>query len=214
MPQETEMQKEPPATVLVVDDDPQVREALSLLFESVDLEVQAFKHGEAFLAAELPRGPACIVLDIRMPGMSGMEVQKALIERGSQIPLIMITAHAEVRMAVQALREGAFDFLEKPYSPQTLLDSVQKALQMVRQGHQGQIELQATELLLEKLSSREQEVMELLVGGQTTKAIARKLDLSTKTVEFHRRHILEKMEVSSVVELGRLFERYQNLKKR
>jgi FixJ family two-component response regulator len=201
----THKQTDPP-TVFVVDDDAQSRKSVEQLMRSIKLRVESFESADEFLDAFDPARPGCLVLDVRMPGMSGLELQERLIEQRVQIPIVMITAHAEVPMAVQAVKAGALDFLEKPYSPQTLLDRVQEALQYESRTRQEHLELTGIEARLGQLSPREQEVMQLLVKGRNTKSIARELSVSDKTVDFHRRNLLEKMQVETVVELARLIE--------
>ena len=195
-----------PPTVYVVDDDPQVREAISLLLESVDLTVETFESAETFLQSFGPARPGCLVLDVRMPGMSGLELQQKLVSEGIHIPTLLLTAHAEVSMAVEVLKAGTLNFIEKPYSPQDLLDRIQKALAEDSRVRKEYLELAAIEARIAKLSEREQEVLQLLVTGRNTKSIAGKLDISEKTVDFHRRNVLEKMKVDTLVELGRRIE--------
>jgi FixJ family two-component response regulator len=194
-------------TVVVVDDDPQLREALEGLLKSVDLNVESFESPEAFLEACDPSNVGCLVLDVRMPGMSGLELQRKLDSQGIRIPTLMLTAHADVPMAVESLKAGALDFIEKPYNPQSLLDRIQKILAEQSRQLEATRGLAVVQARLQQLSSREQEVLRLLVTGESTKSIARKLDVSDKTVDFHRRNLLKKMNVATVVELARLVER-------
>ena len=195
-----------PPTVFVVDDDPQVREALSLLLDSMDLNVETYPSAQAFLQSFDPARPGCLVLDVRMPGMSGLELQRDLSSRGVHIPVLLLTAYAEVPMAVDALKAGALDFIEKPYSPQRLLDRIQNALAEDSHLREEHLKLAGIKIKLGRLSEREQQVMQFLVDGRNTQFISGRLGISDKTVDFHRRNLLEKMQVGSVVELGRLAE--------
>lgn len=194
-------------TVFVVDDDPQVREAISLLLESVSLNVETFDSARAFLQAFDPKCRGCLVLDVRMPGMSGLELQRKLVSQGIRIPTLVLTAYGEVPMAVEALKAGAVDFIEKPYSPQVLLDEIQQLLAHESRTLGKYRKLTGIKERLDNLSRREQEVMQLLVEGASARTIARELEISHKTVDFHRRNLLQKMGVNTVVELGRLTER-------
>ena len=195
-----------PPTVFVVDDDPQVREALSLLLDSMDMNVETFPSAQAFLQSFDPARPGCLVLDIRMPGMSGLELQQELIARSIHIPILLLTAHAEVPIAVDALKAGALDFIEKPYSPQRLLDRIQDALAQDARLQEEHLKLADIKVRLERLSEREQQVMQFLVDGRSTLFTSGRLEISEKTVDFHRRNLLEKMQVDTVVELARLVE--------
>ena len=193
-------------TVFVVDDDPQVREALSLLLDSVELNVETFPSAQAFLRSFDPARPGCLVLDVRMPEMSGLELQRILVFRGIRIPILILTAHAEVSMAVDALKAGALEFIEKPYSPQGLLDRIQNALAVDARLREEHLKLADFKVQLARLSEREQQVMQFLVEGRNTRFISERLGISEKTVDFHRRNLLEKMKMGTVVELGRLVE--------
>ncbi len=192
------------ATVFVVDDDSEFRESIQLLLESVKLPFESFSSAQEFLEAYTPDRPGCLLTDVRMPGMSGTELQKALADQGIRIPTIIITAYAEVPMAVEAMRAGAVDFVQKPYSPQQLLARIQQALDQDRDQREHESLREQARRQIDALSPREREVMDLLLKGKNAKEIANRLDLSTKTVDFHRRNLLEKMEVENVVELSRL----------
>ena len=193
-------------TVFVVDDDPHVREALSLLLDSMDLNVETFPSAHAFLRSFDPARPGCLVLDVRMPGMSGLELQRNLVSQGIRIPILILTAHAEVPMAVDALKAGALEFIEKPYSPQGLLDRIQNALTVDARLREKYLKLANIKVQLARLSEREQQVMQFLVDGRNARFISGRLGISEKTVDFHRRSLLEKIQVGTVVELGRLVE--------
>jgi two-component system, LuxR family, response regulator FixJ len=190
--------------VFVVDDDKAVCESLCLLIGDIGLEVRTFTNAKQFLEAYDPAQPGCLVLDVRMAGMSGLELQARLHELGMRIPTIIITGHADVPMAVEAMKAGALDFIEKPFRDQILLDSIQKALDLdlrTRRHHQEQQNVQSR---MQLLTPREREVMDCLVAGKSNKAIAFELGISQKTVDFHRANILEKASVGSVVDLVRL----------
>ena len=197
------------ATVFVVDDDPQVRESLSLLLESVDLKVETFASAEQFLQTHGSLRSGCLVLDVRMPGMSGLQLQRELTARGCSLPTLILTAHGEIPMAVEAMKAGAVDFIEKPYSPQVLLERIQQVLNEDSRSRREHRVLISIQHRIDTLSPREREVMRFVVTGHSTKWIAETLDVSDKTVDFHRRNLLRKMQVDTVVELGRLIEFYE-----
>ena len=196
--------KERVPTVFVVDDDEAVRGSLRLLFKSVGLPMQPFGSAQDFLAAYDPTHAGCLVLDIRMPGMSGLELQEHLNLAGAIIPVIFITGHGDVPMAVQAMRHGAFDFLQKPFRDQDLIDRVQRAfdkdkasrLELGRRDHIRQ--------RFESLTAREKEVLRLVTGGRANKVIAGDLGVSHRTVEIHRARVMEKMEARSLAQLVRM----------
>lgn len=198
-----------PLTVFVVDDDPQVRESLSLLMESVDLNVQTFASAEAFLEKYNPRQCGCLVLDVRMPGMSGLELQRRLADLDIAMQVIILTAYPETATAVKAMKAGALDFIEKPYSPQVLLDHVHNALEQELRDRSEQARAEELRARFESLTRREHQVLEQLTQGMNSKQIARQLDISSTTVDFHRRNLLEKMQVENFIELGRLIEAHQ-----
>lgn len=196
-------------TVFVVDDDSEVRQALTLLFKSVGRTVQTFATAEDFLErTERPR-PACIVTDVRMPGMSGLELQVTLAHWPNPPPVILVTAYGEVDMAVAAMKAGAFDFLTKPYRPDHMLDRVSAALaEDMRQ--LAEIQARADfDRRLQTLTAREREVLDLLVRGKTTKQIAQSLGIVLTTVDFHRTNILAKMDATNVVVLAHRAAQYQ-----
>ena len=194
-------------TVFVVDDDEDVRESLSLLIEMVGLKVQMYGSAQHFLADYDPAQAGCLVLDVRMPGMSGLELQSKLAAEGVGLPIIIITGYGDVPMAVDALRMGAVNFIEKPFRDQVLLDSVQKAIEIDVQSRLEQCEQADIETKLSLLTPREQQILDLLVTGKSSKMIAYELGISQKTVSFHRAHILEKVGVDSVLELARLSQK-------
>ncbi len=194
-------QDEPKPTVFLVDDDRDIRDSLRWLLESVGLRLQAFASAQEFLDAYVPESPGCLLLDVRMPGMSGLELQEKLLESGFDIPTIILTGHADVPMAVRAMKSGALDFIEKPFSDQILLDQVNLALE--RDAHRRAKKARDGDLIrrVESLSPRERTVMLKVVEGKSNKAIALELKLSQKTVEVHRAHVMSKVRASSVAEL-------------
>ena len=191
-------------TVFVVDDDAAVRDALRFLLRSVGLAVDAFASAIEFLDAYRDDQPGCLVLDIRMPGMTGLELQEKLIERRSILPIIFITGHGDVPMAVEAMQAGAHGFIQKPFREQDLLDSINEALQKDAANRVALGELAAIRVRLASLTPREREVMDLVVHGKANKVIAGDLDLSQRTVEIHRARVMEKMEASSLAHLVRM----------
>jgi FixJ family two-component response regulator len=191
-------------TVFVVDDDEAVRLSLSMLVETVGLKVRTFKNGQEFLDSCERDQAGCVVLDVRMPGMSGLEVQAKLNQEGMDMPVIIVTGHGDVPMAVEALKAGAVDFVEKPFRDQTLLDNIQEAIELDARNRRSQAQQNEVEAKKALLTRREQQVMELLVAGKNNKTIAYELQISQKTVDFHRANVLAKMGVRSVVELVRL----------
>ena len=192
-------QSEP--TVFVVDDDPAVLRGLRLLMKSVKLNVETYLSAQEFLDDYDPAQPGCLLLDLRMPGISGLELQEILRTRNIPIPIIIITGYGEVSAAVQAMQKGAVDFLEKPFNDQVLVDQIQKAIAEDAQIRQQRAEQEAVLARLALLTPREREVMDLVIAGKSNKVIASQLGISPKTVEFHRSHIMKKMKVGSVAEL-------------
>ena len=191
-------------TVFIVDDDEAVRDSLSFLLKSVDIESQSFSSGDEFLTAYQPEWEGCVLLDIRMPGISGMEVQKRLIEKNCTLPIIFITGHGDIPMAVEAMHLGAHDFVQKPFHDEELLDRIQQALISQRQ-QQDELSLKKSVMdHYEQLTPREKEVMSDVVRGHANKVIAIDLGLSQRTVEIHRARVMEKMHARSLAELVRL----------
>lgn len=194
--------------VHVVDDDPALRRSLRFLLESVEWKVQLHASAEEFLEAvgQAPQ-PACVLLDIRMPAMSGLELQQVLQQRGIAMPIVFMTGHADVSMAVQAMKSGAADFIEKPFKDQVVLDAVAAAMRRSAEAlHEQQVRAEAVRML-EGLSPREREVARLVAHGHPNKVIAATLGISEKTVHIHRQHVMEKAGVSSAAELARLMLR-------
>ncbi|MEQ8636528.1 response regulator transcription factor [Gimesia maris] len=189
------------ATVFVVDDDPAIRKSLRWLIESVGLKVQTHELASEFLESYSPEIPGCLVLDIRIPGMSGLELQEKLRERGYDIPVIIVSGYGDVPMAVRAMKAGAIDFLEKPVSDQVLLDYIQKGIETDIKNKQNRIQNQDLMERKELLTRREREVMEYVVAGFSSREIAGTLNVSFKTVEAHRAKIMKKMQARSVPKL-------------
>lgn len=196
--------KELTPTVYIVDDDNGVRSSIRVLMKSVNLPAAAFASAQEFLSAYNPTQAGCVILDIRMPGMSGLELQEALNESGAVIPVIFITGHGDVPMAVEAMRHGAFDFLQKPFRDQDLIDRVQQALARDRETREGLREHGKIRARIASLTPRELEVLDLLTIGKANKMMARDLGLSQRTVEIHRAHVMEKMGAKSVAQLVRM----------
>jgi len=197
-------------TVFVVDDDSAVGDAIRMLLRSVGLPAEVFLSGNAFLEAFDPGRAGCLVLDVRMPGMSGLDLQKRLQEMGSRIPIIFVTAHGDVPMAVTAVKAGAVDFIQKPFRDQELLDKIQEAMEADGLSRAEDAELGEIRTRLESLTQRESEVMELVVAGKPNKNIARALGISQRTVEIHRARVMEKMEVRSVSMLVQMVMKAKN----
>jgi two-component system response regulator FixJ len=187
--------------VYLVDDDPAVRDSLSLLLRSVGLGSAVFPSALAFLEAYDPDRHACLVADIRMPGLSGLELQQRLNERGAKIPIIFITGHGDVPMAVNAMKSGAMDFIQKPFRDQELLDRINTALQQDREQRIRLLEENAIKQRLAALTPRETEVMWRVVRGQANKVIALDLGVSQRTVELHRARVMRKLKMRSLAEL-------------
>lgn len=195
------------ALIHIVDDDEALRRSLLFLFDSVGWRAQAYASADEFLAAYRPGAPGCLVLDIRMPGMSGLELQQVLRARGEVLPVIFITGHGDVSLAVQAMKQEACDFLEKPFKDQALLDAVGQAVRRSRDDLAVEARRNQAHALLERLSPREREVARRVARGLPNKLIARELDISEKTVHVHRQHVMEKTHTGSAAELARLMLR-------
>jgi FixJ family two-component response regulator len=189
------------ATVFVVDDDAAMRDSMYWLLESVSLAVRMFSSANDFLSAGDLCQPGCILLDVRMPGMSGMELLEQLKGHGILQPVIIITGHGDVPMAVRALKHGAFDFIQKPFNGQELLDRVNAALKLDRENRQHHKEIEGLRSHFDILTAREREIMELVVAGYSSKIIGKKLGISSRTVDIHRSNIMKKLNVRSIAEL-------------
>lgn len=192
----------PPRVVYVVDDDDAVRDALTMLFRTAGLDVDAYPSARDFLATARPRMPGCLVLDIRMPGMSGTALQDALLERQVHIPIIFVTGHGDVPMAVAAIKKGAYDFVEKPFDESHLLRQVLDAIERGEDPHPRDI---GDRRKLDNLSDREREVLDRVLEAKSSRRIAEELFVTMKTVDFHRANIMRKLGVRSAAELFRLF---------
>jgi FixJ family two-component response regulator len=192
------------ATVHVVDDDSAVRASLCWLIETVGLTAKAYNTADEFLRDFNPDQVGCVVVDVRLPGMSGLDLQDQLGRRGIRIPIIVITGHGEVSMAVRAMKAGALNFLEKPFSDQQLLDEIHKAIALDRRNRKEALRRQDVQTRLSRLTPREREVMDLVVNGMANKQIAAELGLSDKTVEIHRARVMDKTGADSLAALVRL----------
>ncbi len=195
------------ATVFIIDDDARMRAAMERLLKSVGLRAESFATPQDFLRRKPPDGPSCLVLDVRLPGMSGLDVQSKLIDSGVHIPIIFITGHGDIPMTVKAMKSGAVEFLTKPFRDQDLLDAIQLALERGNETLQQQHEVQKLKERYETLTAREREVMGLLISGMLTKQIASRLGTSEITAQVHRGHVMRKMRANSPVELGRIAEK-------
>ena len=187
--------------VYVVDDDEAVRDSLQWLLEGKDYRVRCFESAEAFLARYDPREVACLIADIRMHGMTGLELQDKLIERHSPLPIVFITGHGDVPMAVDTMKKGALDFIQKPFDESALVSVVERMLEHARTAFTDQQQAATREALLAKLTGRESQVLERIVAGRLNKQIADDLGISNKTVEAHRANIMEKMGANTVADL-------------
>ena len=192
------------ATIFIVDDDTAVRDSLKMLLRSVGQAVETFGSGQEFIDAYSEDRPGCLVLDIRMPGMSGLELQQKLNERHSIMPIIFITGHGDVPMAVEAMQAGAVDFIQKPFRDQDLIDRINQALEKDQNNRASLGERNDIRKRLETLTPREREVLDLVVHGKANKVIAGDLRLSQRTVEIHRARVMEKMQASSLAHLVRM----------
>ncbi len=200
---------EPESMVFVVDDDPSIRRAIERLIRSVGLHVELFASPQEFLAKELPDVPSCIVLDIRLPGISGLEFQRQLAKSDIQTPIIFITAHGDIPMTVRAMKAGAVEFLTKPFRDQDLLDAIHLALQRDRSRRQQETDLAELRERYESLSPREREVVSMVVTGMLNKQIAAHIGTAENTVKVHRSRAMEKMRASSLADLVKMMERLQ-----
>lgn len=191
-------------TVFIVDDDAAVRDSLRALLESAGFRVEDFGAAAAFLASAAPERPGCLVVDIRMPDMDGLELQEELVRRRTGLPVIVMTGHADVPLAVRAMKAGAIDFIEKPFEDEVLLENVGRALEASRQRRDYAAATEAAKRRIAGLTQREREVLEHLVAGKANKMIAHDLDISPRTVEVHRANLMEKMQARTLSDLVRM----------
>jgi FixJ family two-component response regulator len=201
------MKPVPVPTVFIIDDDRGMRQAVQDLVESVGLRAQSFSTGQDFLSRQPVSGPGCLVLDVRLPQMSGLDFQRLLAETGVQIPIIFITAHGDIPMSVKALKSGAVEFLTKPFRDQDLLDAIQLALQRDRVVWEQQAEIHDLLERYQTLTARESEVLGLVVSGMLNKQIASEIGASEATVKIHRGNVMQKMQAGSLIELVRMADK-------
>jgi len=197
----------PSEVVFVVDDDASMRDAISRLLNAVGLAVQTFASARAFLNRTLPDVPGCLVLDVRLPGLSGLDVQREMVERGIHIPVVFITGHGDIPMSVQAMKAGAIEFLTKPFRDQDLLDAVRSGIQLDRKEREERAKLAELRNCVGQLTQREQEVMSLVVSGLLNKQIALQLGTSEKTIKIHRSQVMRKMRANSLADLVRMSQK-------
>lgn len=195
------------SVVFVIDDDPHMRDSLVGLLRSIRQRVESFASTEAFLRSALPELPACLVLDVRLPGRSGLELQRAMARSGNRLPIVFITGHGDIPMSVTAMKAGAIEFLTKPFRDQDLLDAIQRGIAIDREGRSASAEVAGIRARFDTLSAREREVMALVTAGLLNKQIAAELGLSEITVKIHRGHVMRKMQAKSLPELVRLADR-------
>ena len=204
---QAETKSEAPPTVVVVDDDPSVRESLSSLLRSVGLQAQTLASVPEFLKAGRPDGPTCLVLDVRLPGRSGLDFQRELSAANIHLPIIFITGHGDIPMSVQAMKEGAIEFLTKPFRDQDLLDAIQVGLARDRARREAERALDAVRQRFETLTPRERQVMAQVVKGRLNKQIAGDIGISEVTVKVHRGQVMRKMKASSLPDLARMADK-------
>jgi FixJ family two-component response regulator len=192
------------STVYIVDDDQAIRHAMSLLLKSVDIDHQVFNSADEFLELFNGNDNGCLVLDIRMPGLGGLELQEKLIESDNGLPIIFITGHGDIPMAVEAMQKGAFDFIQKPFRDQELLDRISDALNTARERQSERALKHNVQERINTLTKREHEVLDLVVTGKPNKIIAHELGVSQRTIEIHRARVMEKMAAKSLAELVRM----------
>ena len=197
-------------TVFVVDDDEDIRNSLKRLLEQVDLKVEEFSRAPDFLKAYDPARPGCLLLDIRMPKMSGMELQKRMLERDIPLPIIFITGHADVAIAVDCMKRGAFEFIEKPVRAQRLLDTIQRALSLDRDRRSIRVEIDEAKACFALLTPRESQVVEFVVTGLSNRDIARELGVSSQAIDAHRSKAMQKLGVTNVADLVRLIQKVES----
>ena len=197
------------STVLIIDDDPDLRASVGRLLRSLDLDARLFASVSDFLKSELPDGPACLVLDVRLPGQSGLDFQRELVGANAQLPIIFITGHGDIPMSVQAMKGGAIEFLTKPFRDQELLDAIQLGLSRDRARRESERALSALKKRFGSLSPREREIMIQVAQGRLSKQIADDIGIAEATVKVHRSRAMKKMDARSLPELGRMADKLQ-----
>ena len=198
---------EPESTVFVVDDDPSICRSIERLIEPAGFKVQSFRSAAQFLAQGRPSGPACLILDVQLPGLSGLDLQRELTNSGIQLPIIFVTAHGDIPMTVRAMKGGAVEFLTKPYRAAQLLSAIRAALERDRTMLQQRIEVAQLHSRYDLLTPREREVLAFLVSGLLNKQIAGELTTTERTIKFHRANIMRKMQAESVADLVKMAQK-------
>jgi len=198
--------RQPNAVIAIVDDDPSVREGLSSLIRSAGLQAESFASAQEFLARPGAEAPSCLVLDLQLPGLSGLDLQKRMAEAGMEIPIVFLTGHGNIPASVQAMKAGAVEFLTKPFDEQDLLQAIQEAIERDRRARQQQAEMRELQNRFESLTAREQEVMQQVVSGLLNKQVAAELNITEYTVKIHRGRVMRKMHAQSLADLVRMAE--------
>jgi FixJ family two-component response regulator len=201
--------RESDAVIAIVDDDPSAREGLSSLIRSAGLQVETFASAQEFLARPGAGAPSCLVLDLQLPGLSGLDLQKRMAEVGMEVPIVFLTGHGNIPASVQAMKAGAVEFLTKPFDEQDLLQAIQEAIERDRRTRQQHAEMRELQNRYESLTAREQEVMEQVVSGLLNKQIAAELNIAEYTVKIHRGRVMRKMHAESLADLVRMAENLQ-----
>ena len=201
--------RQPDAVIAVVDDDPSVREGLSSLIRSAGLKVESYASAQEFLDRNGTETPSCLVLDLQLPGLSGLDLQKRMAEVGTEIPIVFLTGHGNIPASVQAMKAGAVEFLTKPFDEHDVLQAIQEAIERDRQNRQQHAEMHELQDLYESLTAREQEVMQQVISGLLNKQIAAELNIAEYTVKIHRGRVMRKMHAQSLADLVRMAENLQ-----